>query len=80
MLETRTLERSDLSRVVEGWNRSLVYDSVTQERFEHVILDDPNYEPEGNVIALDQGKIVGFVSVVGRGGRPHEKDYDRGRI
>ncbi len=75
MLETRMLERSDISQVVEGWNRSLVYDRVTQERFEQVILDDPNYEQEGNVIALDQGKIVGFVSAVARGGRPHEKDY-----
>jgi GNAT superfamily N-acetyltransferase len=74
MLETRTLTRSDVPMVVEAWNRSLVYDSVTQERFEWTILDDPNCEPEGNIIALDQGQIVGFVSVVARGGEPHEKD------
>ena len=37
MLETRTLARPDISEVVEGWNRSLVYGSVTQERFEHVM-------------------------------------------
>ena len=83
MLETRTLERSDISQVVEGWNRSLVYDRVTQERFEQVILDDPNYEQEGNVIAHDQGKIVGFVGAVAREGvlgkdrrgGPYEKDH-----
>jgi GNAT superfamily N-acetyltransferase len=74
MLETRTLTRSDVPMVVEAWNRSLVYDSVTQERFEWTILDDPNCEPEGNIIALDRGQIVGFVSVVARGGEPHEKD------
>lgn len=75
MLETRTLAEPDIPKVVEAWNRSLVHDPITQERFEWVILDDPNYEPEGNVIALDQDEVVGFVSTVARGGRPHEKDY-----
>ena len=74
MLETRTLTRSDVPLVVEAWNRSLEYDSVTQEQFEWTILDDPNCEPEGNIIALDRGQIVGFCSVVARGGEPHEKD------
>jgi ribosomal protein S18 acetylase RimI-like enzyme len=74
MLETRTLEREDIPRVVEAWNRSLVHDTVTQERFEWVILGDPNDEPEGNLIALDRDKIVGFISAVVRGGRPHEKE------
>ena len=82
MLETRTLTRSDVPKVVEAWNRSLVHDCVTQERFEWVILDDPNYEPEANVIVLDRGKIVGFCGAVARegisgqdsSGRPHEKD------
>ena len=74
MLETRRLEKADVPRVVEAWNRSLVYDTVARERFEWVILGDPNCEPEGNIIALDQGKIVGFISVVAWGGEPHEKD------
>jgi ribosomal protein S18 acetylase RimI-like enzyme len=74
MLETRILTREDIPDVVEAWNRSLKYDSVTQEQFEWVILDDPNCEPEGNIIALDQGQIVGFVSVVSHGGQPFQKD------
>jgi GNAT superfamily N-acetyltransferase len=74
MLQTRTLAKPDIPEVVEAWNRSLVYDTVTQEQFGWVMLDDPNYEPEGNIIALDRGQIVGFVSVVARGGGPHEKD------
>ena len=74
ILETRILAREDIPQVVEAWNRSLEYDSVTREQFEWTILDDPNSEPEGNIIALDQGQIVGFVSVVAQGGDPHEKD------
>lgn len=83
MLELRALERLDIPAVVEAWNRSLVYDKVTQERFEWVVLDDPNYEPAGNIVARDQGRIVGFVSAVTREGiasedgrgQPH-KDED----
>jgi GNAT superfamily N-acetyltransferase len=82
MLELRVLEKSDIPEVVEGWNQSLIYDQVTQERFGKIILDDPNYEQAGNVVALDQGKIVGFVSAVAPGGianddgkgRPLEQD------
>ena len=68
MLETRTLTRPDIPKVVEAWNRSLVHDRVTQERFEWVILGDPNYEPEGSIIALDQGKIGGFCSAIAQEG------------
>jgi GNAT superfamily N-acetyltransferase len=74
MLETRILTKEDIPQVVKAWNHSLAYDSVTQEQFEWVILDDPNCEPEGNIIALDQGQIVGFVSVISRGGEPFQKN------
>jgi GNAT superfamily N-acetyltransferase len=74
MLETRILTRSDIPEVVKGWNRSLGHDTVTQEQFNWVMLDDPNYEPEGNIVILDRGQIVGFVSVVAQGGGPQEKD------
>ncbi|MFN2284371.1 MAG: GNAT family N-acetyltransferase [Anaerolineae bacterium] len=74
MLDLRVLERSDIPAVVEAWNRSLVYDKVTREQFEWTILDDPDCEPEGNIVALDCGQIVGFVSVVAQEGVPHEKD------
>ena len=74
MLQTRTLAKPDIPQIVEAWNRALAYDRVTQERFEWTILDDPNCEPEGNVVALDRGQIVGFVSVDARGGEPHQKD------
>lgn len=86
MLEIRTLERPDIPEVVEGWNRSLVYDRVTQERFEKVILNDPNYEKEGNNIGIYQGKIVGFVSAVaregvaGKDGRGQLDEKDHGYI
>lgn len=82
MIEIRTLEKSDIPEVVEDWNQSLMHDKVSEERFENVILKDPNYEKEGNFVALDQGKIVGFVSAVAREGvsgkdgkgRSEEKD------
>lgn len=82
LVETRTLKRTDIPEVVEGWNRSLIHDKVTQERFENIVLKDPNYEREGNIVALYRDKIAGFVSAVTREGvsgrdgrgRPYEKD------
>jgi GNAT superfamily N-acetyltransferase len=74
MLQTRILAKPDIPEVVEAWNRSLVHDTITQEQFEWTILGDPNSEPEGSIIALDRGQIVGFISVVAQGGEPHEKD------
>lgn len=77
MLELRALEKSDIPEVVEAWNCSLVYDNVTRERFEWVVLDDPNYEQAGNIVALDQGWIAGFVSAVAREGIASEDGKDR---
>jgi GNAT superfamily N-acetyltransferase len=81
-MEIRTLEELDIPKVVEAWNQSLIYDQITRERFERVVLKDPNYEKEGSILALDRSKIVGLVIAVAREGisgkdnrgRPEEKD------
>ena len=77
MLEIRPLEKSDIAEVVKGWNRSLIFDKVTQDEFESVIMKDPNYEQAGNCIALHQDKIVGFVSTVVRKGAASKDDNGR---
>ena len=68
MFRIRPLERGDLPEVVEGWNRVLVYDRVDEERFKRVVLEDPNYEKELNLVALDDGRVVGFIAAVAREG------------
>jgi len=81
-MEIRILEEVDIHRVVDSWNRSLIYDQITPERFEQIVIKDPNYEREGNLIAIDRGKVVGLASTVAREGitgrdnrgRPEERD------
>jgi len=77
----RPMEASDVPEVVRGWNCSLQYDQGDEERFKGVILDDPNHEKDASLIAIRDGRVVGFISAVAREGmrgadnrgRPYEK-------
>jgi GNAT superfamily N-acetyltransferase len=78
----RPMEDSDIPYVAQGWNLSLPYDQISMERFRHVILKDANYEKNSTLVAIHDGKPVGFIcSVLREGilgadnkGRPDEKD------
>ncbi len=82
-IRIRPLRRSDIAKVVSGWNTCLRYDRITQIRFESTVFDDPNYEKEGNLVATRNDEIVGFIAAVARegiagqdgAGRIHEKDF-----
>ncbi len=51
----------DVARVVSAWNLALPHDQVSVERFRSVMLEDPNYEPEGVLTAqADDGSLLGF--------------------
>lgn len=67
-IQIRPLKRADLQAVVAAWNECLVYDPVTERRFTEVILEDPNHEPDGTLVAWEGDHIVGFISIVGREG------------
>lgn len=81
-IEIRPMELSDLSEVISGWNLSLIFDQVSEERFRSVILNDPNHEKPAALVAIHNGKIAGFISsVIRKGiqgadnrGRTSEKD------
>jgi ribosomal protein S18 acetylase RimI-like enzyme len=78
----RPMEASDVPETVRGWNRSLSHDQISEAGFENVILNDPNHEKGAALVAIHDGKIVGFISSVAREGvlgadnrgRPYEKD------
>ena len=82
----RPMELSDIEEVVQGWNRSLVYDQVSEERFKSVILKDPNHDKGASLVAIYDGKIVGLISAVARegltgaDGRGSPDEADRGYI
>ena len=75
----------DVPRVLEAWNATLKHDRLTEQRFRNVMLEDPNYEPEGVLIAEDDaGAVLGFSACVvrrdleGKDGGGGEHNYDRG--
>ncbi len=61
----------------------MVYDRIAEETFAKTVFEDPNYEKEGNLVAVRNASIVGFVGAVAREGvagrdgigRDHEKDF-----
>ena len=81
-IDIRVMEVTDVLDIVQGWNSCLPYDQISEERFKHVIFDDANYEKDSCLVAVHDGKIVGFISAVAREGifgadhkgREYEKD------
>lgn len=79
----RTLENTDIDEVYSGWNKAFPLDDIPRQRFENIALDDPNYMAEGNLVAVQNHQVVGFVSTAARRGiagqdgkgTAAEKDY-----
>ena len=68
LFSVRLMEDSDIKDVVQGWNSCLPYDQVSDERFKHVVLGDANYQKDSCLVAVHNGKIVGFICAVAREG------------
>ncbi len=58
------LTRSDVPHVVRGWNASLPYAPIAEQTFVKTVFDDPNYEREGHLVALQDTAIVGFAAAL----------------
>jgi GNAT superfamily N-acetyltransferase len=82
-LEIRLLERSDVAQVVSSWCPCLPHDKITRAKFEDTIFEDSNYKTQGNLVAIENDQIVGFVAAVVRegiagqdgAGRADEEDF-----
>lgn len=81
------LSENDLPEVVEAWNATLAYDQVTEEQLHQVIFDDPNYEPEGVLVARgDDGSVQGLSvcvlrrTVEGKDGRGGPREFRTGYL
>jgi len=63
-IDIRVMEVTDVPDIIQGWNSCLPYDQISEERFKHVIFDDANYEKDCCLVAINDGKIVGFICAV----------------
>jgi len=58
----RTYRGGDEKGIVAAWQKSLPYDPIDLKLFRKKILLDPNFDPEGAIVAVDEeGEIIGFV-------------------
>lgn len=49
------------NEIIELWNDTLVADLIDENRFIKLVLCDENFNPELALIALDKGKVAGFI-------------------
>jgi mycothiol synthase len=84
-LRIRPMSEADLPQVVAGWNSVLIHDQVSVDGLRHAILGDPNYEPEGVLVAEDDGgEVLGLSACVvrrtveGKDGQGSDWEFDVG--
>ncbi len=82
-MRARPFVESDAASLLEIWNANLPFDQVCLERLRRLTLGDPNYQPEGMIVAEDARQILGFTAVVvrrepaGADGGGSEREFHR---
>ena len=61
------MTEADLPRWSLAWNSVLIHDQASLDHLRHAVLGDPNYEPEGVVVAEDDdGGVLGLSACIVR--------------
>jgi GNAT superfamily N-acetyltransferase len=59
-MDVRHYRPGDEPGILECWNRALTCDPVSLEVFERKVLLDPNFECDGAILAVSDGKCFGY--------------------
>ncbi len=62
----RNYTGSDEKQIIPLWNRCLVRDGITTERFHQKVLLDENFDPAGCFVATLDDDVVGFILSIRR--------------
>lgn len=62
----RPFRPGDLPAIVALWNRCLTKDPIAEDRFWHHLVLDPNFDPDGALVAEVDGEIDGFLQAIVR--------------
>jgi mycothiol synthase len=78
----RTFKGEDEEHIIPLWNRCMLRDTITRERFHQKVLLDENFDPDGCFIATIGDTIVGFSLSIRRRYPYYDLGYeaDRGWI
>jgi mycothiol synthase len=75
-VEIRPFRAGDTPAVVQLWNTCLPRDGITLPIFQERVLLDPNYDPEGCLLAVDEGRLVGYADARVRT-TPHPQGFEQ---
>jgi len=59
--QIRSYRGGDEKAIIELWNHCLHRDLINLEVFERKVLLDPNFDPQGCLVAEKNGEIIGFI-------------------
>lgn len=65
-MEIRAYRGSDESQLLDVWRASMFADALSEHLFRAKVLLDPNFLPENLPVAVEDGKVVGFVLALTR--------------
>jgi len=60
-LQIRPYQGADEAEFLAIWRASMTHDPISEELFRTKVLLDPNFQPENLPVAVEGGRIVGFV-------------------
>ena len=62
----RSFQNGDENAIIDLWNRTLRRDPITSQRFFKQVLLDPNFDPQGLIVAEQDEKLIGAVYALTR--------------
>lgn len=65
-MEIRPYCGADEAALLALWNATLTHDRISASTFRIRVLLDPNFSPEGLLLAEDRGRLAGFVLSLAR--------------
>jgi ribosomal protein S18 acetylase RimI-like enzyme len=65
-MQIRPYRGADEADLLAVWRAALTYDALSVDLFRTTVLLDPNFQPENLPVAVEDGRIVGFVLALTR--------------
>jgi len=62
----RSYQGSDEADLLAAWNASMTHDPLSADLFRTKVLLDPNFRPEHLPVAIEDGRLIGFVLALTR--------------
>jgi ribosomal protein S18 acetylase RimI-like enzyme len=57
----REVQSKDIDEIIQIWNSSFFQDNIEKAQLVKYVFCDENYDPQYFQVALDKGKVVGFI-------------------